>query len=703
MKKAILWSMLAFLSFVMYGCGSGDFSSGGTTISGMASKGPISGAKVAIFSVTTSANIGRQLATGTTAANGAFSANLGAYTGAIFATMSGSSATYTDEATNTATPLGTTKLHAAAVITASGPFNLAITPLTELAYQKAATLRAADITTANTLIGSLFMAGTDIVSTLPTNIQKASPAATDPDKINYSLALARFSQVLATANATTPGSLDVAGAISLLKSEISGTTLTSPEWTATPAALAANTTFTTNFQSGLLTAPVSIAFSSPTYSAIINQAIPVTVKVTKFDGSALSGASVAFTTSNGTLGASAPTDANGATTVTLTPTIVGQVKVSASATASGVTASTKTAAVVTVVRDPNDPGTVTLSSSSSTAVVNQTMTLTAKVGVVGGGPNNVTAGGPPPVGTAVTFTIAHGTGTLTSGATSSPSSVSAATDANGNATVTLTSATAGSITLSASAGTSPVVPSNPLTVAFTPDPAAPATVTVSASSSSTPADGSSAITFTVTVKNYAGTALPSVPLTFSSTGGGTLSATSGATDANGQATVSMTSSTIGSATLTVVATASGASKSGTSTVSFTTVPARPTTAIVKVRTAGTFSSGTAIGSIDAVVTFPSSKGLTLASTNGVVASGSATVSGTTLLGNVTSPGNLTLGLTNATGIALGEFGTLTFTIPSSGTLPVAGDFAVASGAAVNNAAAVLQPNINVSILSVTFQ
>ena len=262
MKKAIFWSMLAFMSFVVYGCGSGDYSSGGTTINGVASKGPIHGGKIAIFAVNSSGSIDRTkpLATTTSLADGSFpDVNLvGAYTGAIFATMSGSSASYTDEATNTAKQLGTTKLHAAAVISKSGPFNLAITPLTELAYQKAATLKPADITAANTLISNLFLSGTDIISTLPASIKSTDPAVTDPDKSKYSLALARFSQVLYT------GSLDVTDAIALLKSEISGTTLTSPEWKASSGALAANTTFTNNFQSGLLSAPTSIAFLPPT-------------------------------------------------------------------------------------------------------------------------------------------------------------------------------------------------------------------------------------------------------------------------------------------------------------------------------------------------------------------------------------------------------------------------------------------------------
>ncbi len=131
MKKTILWSMLAFLSFIIFGCGSGDYSTGGgTTISGMASKGPITGGKIAIFAVTSSGHISTQLATDNL--NGTFSAPLGSYTGAIFATMSGSSASYTDETTKTTTTLGTTKLHAATVITEGDRITLPSRPLRRL-------------------------------------------------------------------------------------------------------------------------------------------------------------------------------------------------------------------------------------------------------------------------------------------------------------------------------------------------------------------------------------------------------------------------------------------------------------------------------------------------------------------------------------------------------------------------------------------
>ena len=180
MKKAILWSMLAFLSFIIHGCGSGDYSTG-TTISGVGSKGPISGAKVAIFAVTSSGHIGTQLATATTS-NGTFSANIGPYTGAIFATMSGGS--YVSEAAtgasaNSPVPLQQ-KLRAATNISQPGNVNLAITPLTEVAYRQmsnsAVLLTQTVIENANANVTSLYLtglsAGKTIVNTLPANILK---------------------------------------------------------------------------------------------------------------------------------------------------------------------------------------------------------------------------------------------------------------------------------------------------------------------------------------------------------------------------------------------------------------------------------------------------------------------------------------------------------------------------------------------------
>ncbi|MGD0586252.1 MAG: Ig-like domain-containing protein [Oryzomonas sp.] len=688
MKNAVVFTLLTFLAFVLYGCGSGDFSnSSGASISGVASKGPINGAKVAIFSVTTSGRIDKQLATTITGSNGAYTANIGSYTGAVFTSMSGSSASYTDETTGAATALGAQKLHAVSVIlpTSQDPNgltkNLAITPLTELAYQKAATLRPADITAANTLISNLFLQGASIITTLPANILSSSTAVTtNADKIDYSLVLAAFSKLISTS--------DIATGVTQLGSAISGGTFTAPAaWTTAVASVASNT----NLQSGIASVPAAVTFVPATYTAIINQPLTITANVTKFDGTPVpAGTSVTFTASGGTLGTPTATDASGNATVTLTTSAAGTtITVNASATASGVTVSTKTAAVVNVITDPNAPGSVTLATSSSSVVVNQSVTLTAKVGVVGGA-NNVTAGSPPPVGTVVTFKITSGTGTLGTATT---------TDASGNATVTLTSGTAGAVAVTASAGT---ITSSPVQVTFTSDPAAPATVTVSASKASIPADGATTSTITVNVKNFVPTALSGVPVTLSAAGG-TLSATSGTTDSSGNVAVTLTSTTAGTATVTASATAAGVTKTGSTTV---TITALPTKAIVILSTSGTFTSGTTIGAINCDLTFPTAKGVTFST---AVLSGVSTsvTPNPSLASNVATAGDVSIalsaGLSGSTtvGFPLGQFVTATFAIGN--TQPVTSDFAVAAGSEVDNTSGVAQSGISVTILSVTFQ
>jgi len=691
MKKFLSRFVLAMISLVMFGCGSGDFGfGGGTVVTGVASKGPINGAKVAIFSVTSSSSgpIFKQLATATTSSDGTYTANVGSYTGIVFTTMSGSSASYTDESPNTTKTLGVTKLHAVAVIPKSGPFNLAVTPFTELAYQQAASLKPSDITAANTQISNLFLQGASIITTLPINILSTAPAVTDPDKINYSLALAAFSNLI---DSNDNG--DIAAGVTQLSTKITNNNPTfsniSSVWNPALKSLATNT----NIQTGLTTTPVSIAFSSPTYSAVINQSATITAHVTKYDGTGLSGATVAFTASNGTLGTSAPTDSNGNTTVSLTSSAaVGTViTVNASATASGVTVSTKSAAAVTVISDPNTAASVSLASSPASAAVNQSVTLSATVKVVGGG--SVTPGSPPNPPATVTFTITSG------GTVGSLSAATTTTNASGVATVTLTSSgTSGSVTVTASAGS---VTSSPVTVTFTPDPKAPATVAVSASPTSIPADGSTTSAITATVTNFAGTALSGVTVTFTAFGNNITETTA----ANGTATFNLTSTTTGTATVTASATADSVTKTGSTTVTFTAPPARPTTAIVTLETTGTFTSGTAIGAIDAVVTYPSSKGLTPATTSdggGVAPAGSSSANISLLVGNVITAGSDTLALTSFNGIPLGTFATVTFTIPASGTLPVTSDFTISSSDA-SNTSAVSQPNISVTILSVTFQ
>lgn len=702
MKKLLSGLVLALIPLVMSGCGSGDFSLfSGTTINGAASKGPIGGANIAIYAVTASGQIDttKPLATATsgTDGSGSFSGNLGSYTGAIFATMSGSRASYTDETTNTTKYLGTTKLHAAAVITAPGPFNLAITPFTELAYQQAAShggLTEAEINAANMQISNLFLQGTSIISTLPANILSTAPAVTNLDQINYSLALAAFSQLISTSTSGTP----ISDGVTQLSTAITNNTL-STVWFGTngPVASLANNT---NLQPGLTNLPVGIAFSPTAYTAIINQPLTITANVTNFDGTPVpAGTSVTFTASGGTLATpTAKTVAGGNATVTLTASTAGTtitVNASATATVSGVpvSVSTKTPALVNVVNNPNDIGSVKLTSSSSTAAINQAVTLTATVGVAGGA-ENVTAGSPPPAGTVVTFKITNGTGTL--------SAATAPTNAGGVATVTITSVTAGTVTVTASAGT--ITSSPATTVSFTQDPLAPATVTVSASPTSIHTTGATnSSTITATITNFAGTALSGVTVNFTTTGG-TLSAPSATTVSNGTATVTLTSASAGSGTVTASATADGVTQTGNSPAITFTAPPSPTTVTVIVATSGTLPPSTPIGSIGALLTYTTTVGLTPTSeaASGVAASGSSSDF------NTNNPGQIIIDVESTTnnGFSTGQFATITFSIGTGTRLPVASDFTVtafSSGVTDLNSNTIPGISIVIPANGVTFQ
>ena len=127
-------------------------------------------------------------------------------------------------------------------------------------------------------------------------------------------------------------------------------------------------------------------------------------------------------------------------------------------------------------------------------------------------------------------------------------------------------------------------------------------------------------------------------------------------------------------------------------------PVAPTQAIVKMRTSGTLPSGTTIDGIQATLTYPTTKGLSITKNN-VVASG---VASGLFESNVTNSGQVGLILVTTDGFQTGEFATLTFGI-AAGNSPVAGDFAIASGARVIDTNSATLTDLAVEIQSVTFQ
>lgn len=162
-----------------------------TTLNGMVSKGPISGASVNVYAISsgvtdTTATIGR----GQTVDGGSFSIDLGAYKGPVLLEVAGGS--FTDEVSGATVGLKI-PLHAVIGEAKAGDITtVAVTPLTELAYKKATgsgPLTVNSINEANASIALMFGLK-DIISTLP-----VPNGETDGQK-KYAAACGTFSQLI---------------------------------------------------------------------------------------------------------------------------------------------------------------------------------------------------------------------------------------------------------------------------------------------------------------------------------------------------------------------------------------------------------------------------------------------------------------------------------------------------------------------------
>lgn len=159
-----------------------------TSVSGVASKGPIKDGAVTIWALKDDGTKGSVLADGIrTAADGSYSADIGKYNGNILVEASGG--TYEDEATGN---LVTLDIPLRAALTgATGKVTMAVTPLTELAVRSAGPLTRTAIEEANTMLG-IMAGGISIVNTDPADVSKAGRRT---DNNQYGLMLATISQM----------------------------------------------------------------------------------------------------------------------------------------------------------------------------------------------------------------------------------------------------------------------------------------------------------------------------------------------------------------------------------------------------------------------------------------------------------------------------------------------------------------------------
>lgn len=217
LKTSLLFIILVSASVILIGCGGGGDGGGGgggaTTISGVASKGPISGGTIKVYALNADGTEGSQLGTTTTTkADGSYSVNIGSYTGNVIVEVTGG--TYSDEATGN-NNLDNTNTFRAALSGVSGNISVAVTPLTEIAYQLIGP--TLNIDQANSLVSSM-AGGVNIINTMPVNVtdSTASSNATEVDQIKYGLMLATISQMIKDGKAT-----DVSNAITQIKTDLS--------------------------------------------------------------------------------------------------------------------------------------------------------------------------------------------------------------------------------------------------------------------------------------------------------------------------------------------------------------------------------------------------------------------------------------------------------------------------------------------------
>ena len=205
----------------LFGCGGGGGGTAGptthTTVSGVASKGIFTSGQVKVYALNADGSKGSLLKVAGINAFGNYSAHLGAYAGPVVTEASGF---YTDEATGSTLQVTETAPLRAAIQNASGAVKIAITPLTEIAVQKATAnggskLTVATIDAANSTIAQVFHVA-DILATVPVDVTSAASATATTDQKEYSLALAAVSQMMQN------GGLSLATVVSQVAGGITG-------------------------------------------------------------------------------------------------------------------------------------------------------------------------------------------------------------------------------------------------------------------------------------------------------------------------------------------------------------------------------------------------------------------------------------------------------------------------------------------------
>ena len=227
-----MFTFILVTIMIFTGCGddSSQTSSESTlesTISGVATKGPIVDGSVAAYSIDSSGQkVTPALATGFTDGDGNYSLPID-YSGPVLVEVT--SGTYEDEATGESVEIETTLR--AAMASVSGDVSIAVTPLTEIAVRTAEAgggLSADKIEDANELLSQMLGSNGDILSTMPADPRSDTAFANaTAEEQNYSLLLSSISQMAADGGQDVADILDtIEDDLQDLKLDQAGTQLT---------------------------------------------------------------------------------------------------------------------------------------------------------------------------------------------------------------------------------------------------------------------------------------------------------------------------------------------------------------------------------------------------------------------------------------------------------------------------------------------
>ena len=196
------------------GGGDGSTSAATGTISGTATKGPVSGATVRAYAINNGVK-GGQMGSAQTDSSGNFTMRVDPYSGPIMLQLHGGS--YTDEATGKRMNMlnaddMTCAVPSISVTAGSATTGIQITPLTSMAHawaeHMADGMTATNITTANIRVGAAYLGpGMDILMTHPIDPTVSGSAnGASIDAKNYGMVLAAMSQEAYQLGMTTSSS-----------------------------------------------------------------------------------------------------------------------------------------------------------------------------------------------------------------------------------------------------------------------------------------------------------------------------------------------------------------------------------------------------------------------------------------------------------------------------------------------------------------